>query len=226
MNHFFTIAAIVSLSAGALQGASNTKVPLRPTLPEPQASGLQKLENSLGLRKTAPAPVGEATLSKEDHDFLSKAAEINLAEIESGKAAERSTDPQVKKLAEQVVRGHQTAQKQLEKLAAAKGVALPTEPGKVARQQIDSLLKKSGHEFDKQFLLNQVKGHQEAILYFEKEAKRTSDPDIKSWAEHMIPGLKEHLALSREVHPEPVAEPATKAGKAKIKRHQQRPIGD
>lgn len=225
MNHLYTLATILSLSVGgALQGASNAKIPLRPTLPEPQATELQKLENSLGLKTTPPEPVAESVLPKEDHDFLVKAAEINLAEIESGMAAEKSTDPEVRKLAERIVRGHQTAQKQLEKLAASKGVALPSQPSKGAQEKINSLLKKTGHEFDKQFLLDQVKGHQEAILFFEKEAKRTSDADIKSWAQHIISGLKTHLALAREVRPEPVAEPSVKKSKAKHRAH--KPMSD
>lgn len=216
MNHLLTITTIVSLSVGALQGASNTNIPLRPTLPEPQATELQKLENSFGLKnKKAPEPVAESSLPKEDHDFLTKAAEINIVEIESAKAAAKSTDPAIRHLAEQLGRGHHTAQKQLEKLAASKGITLPAAPGKAGSDQIAALQKKTGHEFDKQFLLNQQKGHQEAILFFEKEAKRTGDADIKAWAEHMVPGLKAHLTMIREVELEPVAEPAAKAPHAK-----------
>src|SRR5205807_1215958 len=50
---------------------------------------------------------------------------------------------------------------------------------------------------DKEFLKNQAKEHEAAIKLFETEAKKGGDPEVKAWAEKMIPGLKSHLLMAK-----------------------------
>lgn len=232
MKRFNTIAAaatavaIASLSSGAFGAKIVQPSPTLPSQPASNANPLQKIERSFGLHaapgKVAgkPAPVGEHTsLNKEDQEFLHHAAELNLGEIHAGLAAEKAGDPQIKKLAQRFLQSHQTAQKQLEKLAASKGITLPTQLDKAQQEKLDMLSKKTGADFDKQYLQDQVSGHEKAITLFEKEAKRTTDPDIKAWANHMLEGLKTHLTLAKGTHLEPVAE----SFKNKHQKHKQAP---
>jgi len=121
-----------------------------------------------------PAPGTAMTekgkLDRHDQNFLKEAAQINLTEIQLGKVAERvSTDPNVKKIAAMIVKDHTEANRNLERLAASKGVTLP-------------------------------------IALYEKESARTQDPDIKAWAQKMVPSLKEHLAMSQGSKTEAIGE--------------------
>jgi len=158
--------------------------------------------------KTAPAPVGEkAALPGTDQNFLQRAAEMNLHEIDMGKTAERiSANPQVRKIAQGLVHDHGAALQQLQKLAMSKGVTLPTSINKSQQEKQAAMESKSGEQFDKAYLQEQVQSTQQAISFFEREASRTTDADIKTWAKQRIPGLKNHLAALQTSHPEAVGE--------------------
>ena len=158
-------------------------------------------------KKTGSAMTEQGKLDRHDQEFLQKAAEINLTEIQLGKVAEKmSSEPSIKKIAEMLVKDHSEANRNLERLAASKGVTLPTEPSLMDRHALSSMEKAQGDKFNKEFLSFNQKGHEKAISLFEKEAARTQDPDIKAWAQKMIPALKEHLAMSQGAKPESVAE--------------------
>ncbi len=149
----------------------------------------------------------QGKLDRHDHSFLKKAATLNLTEIQLGKMAEqRSSDPNIKKMGTNLVKDHEEANRNLERLAASKGVTLPSEPSLWERRSIRSLEKEQGDKFNKEFLSLNVKGHEKAVSLFEKEASRTQDPDIKAWAQKMIPALKGHKAMAQTGKPEAVAE--------------------
>ena len=168
-------------------------------------------------KKSGPAATEQGKLDRHDQDFLKTAAEINLTEIALGKAAERmSSDPNIKKIGGMLVKDHSEANHNLERLAASKGVSLPTEPSLLDRHSLSSIEKEQGDKFNKEFLSFNMKGHEKAIALFEKEAARTQDPDIKAWAQKMVPALKEHLAMAQSGKPESVAEKQ----KGEMKSHQ------
>ena len=183
-------------------------------------AGTVRAANETGTmeKKNEPAPAmtEQGKLDRHDHEFLKKAAEINLTEIALGKAAERSSDPNIKKIAVMLVKDHSEANRNLERLAASKGVTLPTEPSAWDRHSLNSIEKEQGDKFNKEFLAFNLKGHEKAIALFEKEAARTRDPDIKAWAQKMVPALKEHLAMSQSGKPESIAEKS----KGQMKHHQ------
>jgi len=171
-------------------------------------AGIVRAASDTGTVEKKPMPGTAMTekgkLDRHDQAFLKKAAEINLTEIALGKAAERSSDPNIKKMAEMIVKDHSEANRNLERLAASKGVTLPSEPSAWDRHSINSIEKEQGEKFNKEFLAFNLKGHEKAISLFEKESARTQDPDIKAWAQKMVPSLKEHLAMAQK--PESVAE--------------------
>ena len=158
--------------------------------------------------KSAPYGMTQpGKLSAQDHEFLKKASEINLTEIELGKAAQRlSSDPNIKKIADGIVKDHTKANQQLQRLAASKGVQLPTAPSMGERRSLGSLEKMQGDKFNSEFLSFNMKGHEQAIALFEKESARTQDPDIKAWAQKTLPDLKHHLAMAQSGKPSAVAE--------------------
>jgi len=164
--------------------------------------------------ETAPAPsaapaLSHGNLDRKDHEFLKKAAEINLTEIELGKIAERiSSDPNVKKIAGMLVKDHAAANQKLERLAASKGASIPMEPSIWERHSLNALQKEQGAKFNEEFLAFSTKGHEKAIALFEKEASRTQDPDIKAWAQKTLPELKHHLAMSQGSKAEAIGEKA------------------
>lgn len=146
-------------------------------------------------------------LDRHDQEFLRQAADINLVEIELGKVAEKvSTDPKVKKYAQNIVKDHSEANQKLARLAASKGYALPNQVPSSDRHELSSLEKQQGAKFNKDFLAFNIKGHEKAIALYQRQAAKTQDPDIKAFAEKMLPHLKEHLAMAQSSNLEVVGE--------------------
>jgi putative membrane protein len=137
-------------------------------------------------------------LSKADKAFVMEAYAGGLAEIRFGRLAKtKATEPEAKTLAERLIEDHRKANEELKKMAEAKGIATPTEPGAEAQAVYKMLEKKEGSQFDKNFAENAVKDHKKDISAFEKIAKETKDEDLKAFVEKTVPVLKEHLALAK-----------------------------
>ncbi len=164
------------------------------------------LSGGIGLWGAAALAADEG-LSHSDKAFLKDAAEINLGEIKEGEAAQqKAVGSEAKMMAEHIIKDHQEAQADLEKLAQSKSVELPKEPSLTQKASLALLEKKEGEKFDKDFLDSQLKGHKKAIALFEKTAKESKDADIKAYAEKMLPGLKSHLAMAEKSTPAAVGE--------------------
>lgn len=138
----------------------------------------------------------EEDMNKErDEDFLIKATEINMEDIQLGQLAQqKATLPEVKNLAKMLTDEHSKALADLSALASRKSIAIPTSTTDKVKNAYDKLNEKAqGNDFDREYCDMMVKGHKDAIDAFERAANNAHDPDIKSWAASMLPGLRTHL---------------------------------
>src|SRR6185295_14878418 len=75
----------------------------------------------------AAEPMQTAALDDDDSKFLEKAASADMLEVESGRlAAQKATNPQLKKFGQKMAADHAQATAKLRALAARKRVALPS----------------------------------------------------------------------------------------------------
>jgi putative membrane protein len=138
----------------------------------------------------------EEDMNKErDEDFLIKATEINMEEIQLGQLAQqKATMADVKNLAKMMTDEHSKALADLSALAGRKSIVIPTSTTDKVKNAYDKLNEKApGNDFDKEYCDMMVKGHKDAIDAFERAANNAHDPDIKSWASSMLPSLRTHL---------------------------------
>lgn len=142
-----------------------------------------------------------SALSKADQNSMKEMAQANLAEIEAGKLAlERSQNDSVKTFAQKMVDDHTKAQDELQQLAQAKGVELPTEPDLKHRTRAKAMSALKGDTFDKQYLSRGgVKDHRDAHNLVQKVQQSAKDPDLKALAAKMAPTIDQHLAEAREL---------------------------
>ncbi len=136
-----------------------------------------------------------------DTAFLHDAQAGGEFEVTAGqKALFKSSDPQIKSLAQQMVDDHTKANMQLNNLASRKG--LPDTASMTASQidMLSQLDKLSGTAFDREYLSQQQSAHQETISKFENAAINANDKDIRDWASATLPTLRDHLSMiqSRE----------------------------
>lgn len=131
---------------------------------------------------------------ENDADFLVRAAEINMEEIELGKLAQtKGSMADVKELGKMMETEHSKALADLQSLAAKKTITLPAALSTDAQDVVKKLSEKSGKDFDKEYCDKMVNGHKDAIEKFTKASNDASDPEIKDWATVMLPTLRMHL---------------------------------
>jgi putative membrane protein len=149
--------------------------------------------------ETSPKPAG-TSLSKEDQDFMTKAARGGLLEVKLGsEAATKASSPVVKNFGNRMVTDHGAANEELRKLATQKGVTLPTQLDKDHQDKLDDLSKLNGAKFDKEYSEDMVDDHEKDVKEFEDAAKDVKDPDLRAWAAKTLPTLKSHLAMAKDI---------------------------
>ncbi len=149
-----------------------------------------------------PTPMQGATTQKlagADKNFLENAAQAGHAEIEGSKLAEtKSTNPDVKAFAAQMIKDHTKVGAELDALAATKGYTPPTGPSIVQTAKIKTLGALSGTHFDKMYASQiGVSAHEDAVKLFKENASKAKDPDIKAFAAKNAPALEHHLEMAR-----------------------------
>jgi putative membrane protein len=137
-------------------------------------------------------------LAHGDRKFIEKAAKDGMAEVELAKLAqEKAASDQVKHFAKRMADDHSKANEELKKLAASKGVTLPTEMDRSERREMDKLAKRSGADFDREYMKHMVSDHKSDVKAFKSQAKSAKDADLKNFATSTVPTLEQHLDLAK-----------------------------
>lgn len=138
-------------------------------------------------------------LSWSERHFVEKAAKGGMSEVALGQlASQQASNPDVKSFGETLVRDHQMANSQLMQIAQQKNVKMDKdEDGK--DHFYKSLSKKSGTDFDREFVDHEAKDHKKDVKEFEKMAQDAKDPALKNFAAQTLPKLREHLATAQRL---------------------------
>ena len=203
--HSATVAALAfGLSQAALgQNSPSTTpstAPSTKTMTTPSTTG------------TAPA----SNLSRGDRKFIEDAAAGGVAEVELGKLAEQNgASDQVKQFGKRMVEDHQKANDQLKKIADSKGLKLPADMSASERREYDKLQKKTGADFDREYMKEMVSEHKKDVKDFESAAKKADDPDVKNFASTTLPTLHQHLDMAQQTEAATKNERNTKTSSAR-----------
>jgi putative membrane protein len=111
------------------------------------------------------APRADTAHPSSNDSFLSKAIEINMAEVELGKlAANKAQNARVKSYADMLVKDHSAALTKLQKMHTAK-VTVSSQHQNL-KTKLNGL---SGAQFDREYIDAMVTGHREAVALFEQQ---------------------------------------------------------
>ena len=156
------------------------------------------VQPATGTRKSDTRKTGK--LARGDRKFIQDAAEGGMFEVQAGQlAANKAGDDGVKQFASKLVEDHSAANNELVQLANSKGLELPAAPGRSQRRDLEKLGKQSGAKFDRMFVQDAVKDHQQDVRKFEKESGKVKDADLKAWIDKTLPHLREHLAMAQKL---------------------------
>lgn len=195
----FSLASLGSLMA--LPGLA--QVNPRPSIfnepPYSRSGGGVTRPNLPTLPQRAPASAPTSPVANlSDPNFMIKAAQDNLAEIQMGQLAQqRGATDMVKQYGQMMVREHTQANRELAQLATSKGVTLPKDMGAENRAIYNRLSGLSGTAFDRAYMAAMVTSHMKDVSLFRSKATQAQSPELKTWASSKLPSLVEHLQMAR-----------------------------
>lgn len=131
--------------------------------------------------------------AKPDARFVQQAGEDNIAGMQMGKLAAQSQNSQIQQLGKEMESTHRQANQQLQSIAQSQGYQLPQSVGAQRRQQLQQLQMLSGAQFDQRFAETALKDHAQAVQLFQKEAQQGQEPQLKQFAQTMLPTVQQHL---------------------------------
>lgn len=199
------LAMTISVAALSLAFAGACKRQPEPSSTQTTSAATETQEEGrmTATEHPAAAPTTATTtamMSKEDKEFMTKAANGGMFEVTLGaEAARKAMNADVKAFANRMVTDHGKVNDELKQLAAKKGVTLPTELDKKHKDKIAELSKASGAKFDKDYIELMVEDHEKDVKDFKDAAKDAKDPDLRGWAAKTVPTLDEHLNLAKEI---------------------------
>src|SRR5882757_4092266 len=137
----------------------------------------------------------------DDKKFLKDAALGGMTEVELGKlAAEKASNEAVKQFAQKMVEDHSKAVDELKQVAGSQSVRVPDSLDSKHRSRIDKLSKLSGPDFDRAYVKDQLKDHQQDVREFQMEAQNGTDANVKSYAAKTLPTLQQHLEMAKNLN--------------------------
>jgi putative membrane protein len=148
---------------------------------------------------TAAQPVA-AELAAADMEFFRSALGGGKAEVALGElASEKGDSPDVREYGQRLAQDHAGANEKLLEIARQKQLDEPADLPPDAKQLIERLSSLSGPEFDRQYIMEMVSGHETTIDSFEQQAEGGQDADLKSFAAEALPTLHGHLEQARTI---------------------------
>nr|WP_294946197.1 DUF4142 domain-containing protein [uncultured Mucilaginibacter sp.] len=179
-----SLVAMIALAALSFQACNNAAKDSKDTADSVNAVKDSTTDGSTGI-----------AVDEMDAKFATDVASAGLAEVAAGKlAAEKATDPQVKEFGSMMVMDHTKANEELMAIAKTKNITLPTAPDEEHQKKAAELEKKSGKEFDKEYVDAMVDGHKKVASMLEDASKNCKDTELMAFATKTLPVVKAHLA--------------------------------
>jgi putative membrane protein len=155
---------------------------------------VEKADSANEARKDNADSLGTYQVDAESADFLVKAANAEMTVIKLGEvAAQKAMHTKVKEMGEMMIKDHTAGNDELKKLAAGRNVSLPETIGGDMQKQVEELGGKKGKDFDRAYISQMIKDHEETISLFKRATEKVNDQDVRTFANNTLPKLQEHL---------------------------------
>ena len=173
-------------------------------------SGSQPAADAQRSQATAEAPAAASTPAQapalDDADIAAIVVAANTIDIQYGEIArQRATNEQVKQFAETMIKDHTAVNQSAAELVARLGVT-PT-PNDVSRslesqaaQMREMLRSKSGAEFDRAYIDNEVAYHRAVLEAIDEVLiPNASNPELRQTLVNVRPAVEAHLRHAEEI---------------------------
>jgi putative membrane protein len=126
----------------------------------------------------------------------SSGSEVSLSRI----ALARSSNPEVKRFAQQAIADHEQMNQEIRHLANRRGIPVLPVPDEMNQTVCAHLLKLSGAELDREYIWEIVAEHAKMAAKFEPDGQQEKDPEIRRWAARQLPIFQDHLKMAQHIH--------------------------
>jgi putative membrane protein len=138
--------------------------------------------------------------SAADGSFVNDAAVGGMTEVELSRLAlQKSSDPQIKKFAQQMVTDHTKAGHELEAAAREEGITPPAQLDATHKDLVDKFRAMSGPSFDQAYKRQMLEDHDQTVSKFQKEATESGSP-LQKFAAATLPTLQSHLKMAEQLN--------------------------
>lgn len=138
----------------------------------------------------------EAKIVEDNSKKFVAIAEFDLKQRELAKLAQaKAISKEVKDLALTIENSHNTSLNEVTELAKTMQISVPDALTDNGKKEYDALNKKSGQDFDVEYIDQTIKAHRDAIRDFSNDASQTQDLELKSWLEKKVATLQSHFDM-------------------------------
>ena len=102
------------------------------------------------------------------------------------------------------------ADRMLERIAAEVGTRLPGALDHDAQSMADRIQKLRGTELDRAYIRDMVEDHEKDVRSFQQEAQSGQNPQMKEFAQDVLPVLQQHLAEAQDLQQHVTAKEAAR----------------
>ncbi len=132
--------------------------------------------------------------------FFVNAYQAGLAEIQiSQLAATRAEDENVREYAQQVLAHHTLLNGEIQKIAQAKQVTLPTSISQERTADVTALTALSGLNFDRYYMALNVNAHRASVASALRAGASTNDDNVRVFSVSVLPIYKTHLVFAEDI---------------------------
>lgn len=160
------------------------------------AAAPDKMTGDSAAMGDANGPTGP---HKDDKEFMMTAAHSDQNEVQQSKMAlAKGVTGMAKEMANKMITDHAKSTADLKKIAAKKGVTLPTDMDAEHKAMVPAMEKLSGKEFEAKYLSQMQADHQKTANTMMAHEKMTKDADLKAFIGKTLPVVQQHLAMAQK----------------------------
>ena len=116
----------------------------------------------------------------------------------------KASIPDVKLFAQQMITDHEAAAEEFKAAAVKAGRGAPaSDIDEEHARKVEDLKTASGPAFDKLYVEQQVKAHEDAVALFTAYSKSAEEGPVRKFAEETLPTLEKHLTHARGLNATP-----------------------
>jgi putative membrane protein len=205
---------LVLTAIGVIAAGCQKSTTLTAASPSPDSGGMTNStqspnSNTMDSNPTAAnttadgataTPATATGLSDSDRDFIMKAAQGGLMEVDAGKLAEsQAANAKVKAFGERMVTDHSAVDNQLATIAQKDQITLPTSLPPDDQAKLDHLRTLHGRAFDRAYSNMMVKDHEQDVQDFQQASNSLTDAELRSFAQSTLPTLQTHLSMAQQL---------------------------